>query len=160
MTGIDSIQKKNYQQAHAKELDSLNIFIGRWKVEGYNLAAAPLAPDRPVSGEESWEWMAGNYFLVGKWKRSFYGIDHIGKSIIQFDEDRQALRCTNYDNMGYVRCYQVKQEENSWHFIGEKERAKIIFGADGNSFTESWELLTNSSWQPLCVLNGTRVKHD
>ena len=46
------------------EHELLNVFLGRWKVEGQNKEAAGVAPNMPVVGEESYEWLPGRFFVV------------------------------------------------------------------------------------------------
>jgi len=60
--------------------------------------------------------------------------------------------------MGYVRTYKIVNEEGMWKFTGEKERATLQFSANGNGFTENWEIFTEEeNWQPLCKLQAKRI---
>lgn len=141
------------------ELKKLQIFAGKWIVEGQNLSGALLAPNTEIAGVQTYDWLPGNFFLVGKWDRQFDNDEHIGIGIFGYDPTTQEFNLTNYDNMGFVRDYHVSFYRNIWKFNGEKERATIIFSSDGQTYIEDWEILKdNYSWQPLCTLKSKKIK--
>lgn len=157
-TAQEDTNKAQQTKIPAEELKQLTVFIGKWNVEGKNLAGAPVGPDNTVTGDESYTWLPGDFFVMGKWNHQFPEGEHIGTSIIEYDTLSHAFTTHNFDNLGYARQYKLDQNQNTWMFTAEKERATRIFGAGGNSFTEHWEILRDEAdWQPLCVLNGTKT---
>jgi len=50
-----------------KEHSTLTIFVGKWAIEGENLA---------VKGIETYEWLPGGFFMVYKWSHYFGGERH------------------------------------------------------------------------------------
>lgn len=142
----------------AAALKQLEIFAGKWKIEGKNFPDAPTSGATPVQGEDSYEWLEGNFYLIEKWKHQFEMGEHQGISVLGFDEVEHKLFTRNFDNIGYERKYIMEQENNKWNFIGDNERATRIFSSDGNSFTEHWEIKTaGEQWAPLCVMHGTKL---
>lgn len=145
----------------SEELNRLEIFIGKWIVQGQNLEAAAIGANTIVKGETNYSWLAGHYFILCRWERQFEGGQHSGIGIMGYEEDRSFLSLTNYDNLGFKRAYEVQcnSKSHTWRFTGQRERATIAFSKDGNSFIENWELLSEgSTWKPLCSLQGTKVK--
>lgn len=141
------------------ELKKLQVFAGKWIVEGQNLSGAPIAPDTEVAGVQTYDWLPGHFFLVGKWDRQFDNEEHIGIGMFGFDTENDEFILTNYDNMGFTRTYHVVSYRHIWKLTGEKERATIIFSSDGQTFIEDWEILTeNYTWQPLCTLKSKKIK--
>lgn len=142
----------------AEQMGYLYAFEGRWRVEGKNF---PVGPDRllaDVRGEESYEWLPGKFFMKGAWSHRFDGGCHEGMSIIQFLENRQRLASRNFDNLGFEKTYLLERYDTIWKFLGDAQRAVRIFGADGDSFEEIWEVRgENGEWQRLCQRYGKRI---
>lgn len=105
----------------------MEMLIGQWQVEGNNAPAAPHAPRTPVSGEQSYEWLPGKFFVLGRWSRRFGdgGRAHIGTSILGYDPDRDGLSTHHYDNLGYAREYAVSVRDRVWSLTGRSERMEI-----------------------------------
>jgi hypothetical protein len=141
-----------------EELKKLEVFAGKWLVEGQNLSGAPISPNSDIAGVQTYDWLPGNFFLVGKWDRQFNDAEHIGIGMFGFDIEKQELFLTNYDNFGTVSKYEVFSYRHIWKLTGEKERATIIFSADGQTFIEDWEIRNNYNWQPLCSLKSKKIK--
>ena len=135
----------------------LEPFVGTWKVTGQNAGAAPNAPDTPVTGEESYTWLPGRFFLLGHWDRRFEGGRHVGLNIIRYDATTEQYSSYNVDNLGFARTYRVTQRDGVWSFIGEWERATWAFGHDGQTMTIDWEITTDgATWETLCHLDATK----
>jgi hypothetical protein len=142
-----------------EELKKLQPFVGKWIVEGQNLSGAPVAPNTEVAGVQTYDWLPGNFFLVGKWDRQFDDSEHIGIGMFGYDLTKQEFYLNNYDNLGHAVTYDVDSYRHIWKFAGVKERATVIFSNDGQTFIEDWEILNdNFVWQPLCTLKSTKIK--
>ena len=140
------------------EHELLNVFLGRWKVEGQNKAAAPVAPNTPVVGEESYEWLPGRFFIVYYWNRHFGENAHLGIGTIGYDPVKHTYTMQNYDNMGYARTYTGGLNNGIWLFTGDNERVTIAFEGDG-TMKAKWDILSDDSdWLPLCELTETKIK--
>jgi hypothetical protein len=137
----------------------VHVFVGRWKVRGQNKESAPVAPGVKVSGEETYEWLTGGFFLVSRFQHYFGDDAHIGLSTIGYDTSSQTYVSHNFDNMGYARRYEITVDDKTWTFKGEFERATLVFSSDGNSKTEHWEISSDgANWQPLCEMTATKIR--
>jgi len=135
----------------------LDAFIGTWTVVGENKSAAPNAPDTPVTGEESYVWLPGRFFLLGRWDHRFGDDRHIGINIIRYDPTTGQYSSYNVDNLGFARTYRVTEGDGVWAFTGDRERATWTLGADGKTMTIDWEVSGDGeTWAPLCHLDATR----
>ena len=135
----------------------LESFIGTWKVAGQEVGAMPNAPNTPVTGEESYTWLPGRFFLLGHWDHRFGSDHHIGLNIIRYDATTERYSSYNVDNLGFARTYRVTQREGVWSFTGDWERATWAFGHDGQTMTIDWEITSDGeTWEPLCHLDATK----
>ena len=135
----------------------LDPFVGTWKVTGENAGAAPMSPNTNVTGEESYEWLTGGFFLVGRWDRHFDGNRHTGTSIIRYDPSADEYSAYSVDNLGFARTYRLTEREGVWSFAGPWERATIKFSNRGNAMEIHWEKTKDgSTWEPLCDLQATK----
>ena len=136
----------------------LEPFVGTWTVVGENKEGAPGAPNTKVSGEETFTWLPGRFFLLGQWDHRFDGGRHIGMNVIRFDQTTGEYSSYNVDNLGFARTYRVTRDDGVWSFSGDWERATMRFGDDNRTLTIDWEITKDgSTWLPLCHLDATRT---
>ena len=157
------METKNNQQikAPALELKQLEIFKGKWKIDGKNFPIAPSGGEAPIHGEDNYTWLKGNFYLVNNWKHLFDDGGHQGISILGFDDELSKLFTKNFDNFGIERKYILENENGKWKFNGDKERATREFSKDGKSYIEHWEMKNNEGkWTPLCLMNGTKEQEN
>jgi hypothetical protein len=140
----------------AEEHARLGDFAGRWQLEGHNFDG-----DRPgptVSGEASFEWLPGNFFLFGREETRFANQVHVTLMVFSYQADTQDYRAHFFDNYGFSRVYAGEVEGRSWRFSGRLERVRIEVSTDGRTLRHSWERTEDgSSWVPLCDLTSRRV---
>jgi hypothetical protein len=135
----------------------LDAFLGTWTVVGENKGAAPNAVDTPVTGDESYVWLPGRFFLLGRWDRRFGDDRHIGISIMRYDPTTRQYSAYNVDNLGFARTYRVTERDGVWSFTGDWERATWTLGADGTTMAIDWEMTRDGeTWAPLCHLDATK----
>jgi hypothetical protein len=150
---VDTEPTPAITEAHRR----LEPFIGTWTVAGENKAAAPNAPNTPVTGEESYVWLPGRFFLLGHWDHRFGNDRHTGINIIRYDQTSGQYSSYNVDNFGFARTYRVAQRDGVWSFTGDWERAAWSLGADGRTMTVDWEATEDGeTWVPLCHLEATK----
>lgn len=136
----------------------LEAFIGRWSVSGRNADAAPEAPDSPIHGENHFEWLPGQLYVIGRFRHDNDAGTHSGASMLGVDEESGALFAHNFDNLGYERRYTISIEGGVWRFAGRFERAALVFGQDGRSYEERWELSKDGEqFAPLCEMHATKL---
>ncbi len=157
-TNQKTVAAENQPKTPAPELQSLTGFVGSWKIEGKNFPAAPEEPEAPVYGEDTYEWLPGNFYMVNQWQHLFKEGGHIGISILGYDEIERKLFTRGFDNLGFERKYFLLFENKTMTFIGDKERATREVSSDGKSYVERWEIRSGTNeWVPLCVMNGMKV---
>lgn len=126
----------------------LSAFIGRWVIVG------------DVTGEDAYTWMEGGHFIRGQFAHRAPGTDHVGESILGYDDARRVYSMRNFDNLGFAREYEMQVDGETWTIRGATERAKITFGAGGTSMHQKWEALRDGTWEPFCEVIGTRIRCD
>ena len=145
---------------HGPEHARLNVFAGSWRVTGQNGEGAERAANMPVTGEESYEWLPGNFFLTSRFDRHFEdGTRHTGTGMFRYDESTGQYLLYMFDNLGFARRYTVTVDGKRWTYDGAHERAQALFSDDDCRMTIDWEVRTaDSKWVPLCHLDATRVE--
>lgn len=141
----------------------LNIFVGKWKVEGKSYAEGSSNENLQVSFVEmnfmqTCEWLSGGFFLMNRWD------GHVGKSIfngmevIGYDTESRSYFSRFFDNAGNAPSYQVTVCENVWTYNGELQRATFEFSDDGKTMKTHWDWkkADSENWQPLCDLTATK----
>jgi len=145
---------RTLQPLHRK----LEAFIGRWNVSGRNADAAPAAPNSAIRGENHFEWVPGQFFVVGRFRHDNAAGSHSGVSLMGVEEDGGRLFAHNFDNLGYERRYALSIEGGVWRFVGQLERATLVFGEGGRSYEEKWELSKDGEhFVPLCEMHATKL---
>lgn len=135
----------------------LHAFIGRWGITGRNLEGAAENAGTEISGEENYEWLAGDFFVRGNWNHDFGSGSHTGTTIIGRDEYSEKLIAHNFDNLGFARHYRLETDGLRWEISGPRERAVRVFSPDGEHFKETWQVNDDGNWIPLCELEGTKA---
>lgn len=72
------------------ELRRLDPLVGEWAVEGY-ARESPAGPAAPVSSRETFEWLAGGYFLVHRYDTKF-GDEPRQKGVMYWGYDAEGRR--------------------------------------------------------------------
>ena len=142
----------------AAELKKLQVFAGKWLVEGQNFSGAPFAVNTDFTGVQTYDWFPGNFYLVGRWDRQFDEEEHVGIGMYGFNLETHELYLTTYDNMGHEKNYNIDSYRHIWKFTNENERGTIVFSSDEQTFIEDWEVFKNFQWQPLCTIKCTKLK--
>jgi hypothetical protein len=136
----------------------LESLVGSWKIRGHNRSNVPGTPDSEVKGEESYEWIPGNFFLLYRWDRRFNEGSHKGIGLIGYDDKTQKYFMNSADSMGFARVYDLEFEDHAWKITGPWERAMIKIGTGGQLMKIHWEFTQDGKkCQPLCDLLGQRM---
>jgi hypothetical protein len=155
-----SQQDPHEQRTLGHEQRLLEVFVGHWKINGKNAPGAPGAPGAKVQGEESYEWMPGDFFLIGRFIHRFGDGDrtHEGTAVFGFDPLSGAFSADHFDNLGYHRHYDLAVNDRVWFFKGRWERAVLRFDKCDRSFEIEWEISKDgSNWKPLCELWAAKL---
>lgn len=149
------------QQAALKKLD---VFIGKWHAKGQSYADGqqknrPYASAVPWISDESYEWLAGNFFILHTWDAKLGDSVFIGTEIIGFDEKEGSFFTRFFDNSGFHPDYKATVDGNVWNFTAPSSRAKVTVDDDKNKMTFNWEWRKeDNDWLPLCDRVATRIQ--
>jgi hypothetical protein len=155
-----SQQDPHEQRTLGPEQRLLEVFVGHWKINGQNAPSARGRAGARVQGEESYEWMPGDFFLLGRFCHRFGdgARQHEGIVVFGFDPPRRAFSSDHFDNLGYHRQYDLAVNDRVWIFKGRWERAVLRFDKCDRSFEVRWEMSKDGSiWMPLCDLWGAKL---
>jgi hypothetical protein len=135
---------------------ALQVFAGKWQTAGRTFGG-DFGPAVEISGIDTYEWLAGGYFLIHRVDVNI-GRDKVeGIEIIGYDERTQSYPIYAFDNQGNSSRYEAQMEKGQWKFIGESERALVKIDAD--IIRASWERLSNGSeWLPWMEVTLKRIK--
>jgi hypothetical protein len=159
------MQQSNARAPTDVDLEQLDAFVGKWHMEGQQLAG-PAGPAAPISALQSYEWMAGNQFLVHR----FDG--HVGDSpascieVIGFDSERRYFRAHTFYNNGQMNVWDIDKRDGRWRVLGDwnasgrsmKVRCLIDFTDDQSTMDSTWEQSSDGlTWQVFWKVSAQKV---
>jgi hypothetical protein len=127
-------------------LRDLDQLVGEWTLE----ATHPAFPDLVVPGLSSFEWLAGEKFMI---QRSTADHPDFPNSIsvigAMSDEDGDRLSMHYYDSRGVHRVYSLEMSEGVLRIArdapGFSQRLEARLADDGDSFGGVWQLSRDDS---------------
>ncbi len=144
------------------ELQLLNIFVGKWPTEGLSYGSGqskenPYDSSVRWSGEESYEWLPGGFFLIRHFKGQIGNIPLSGIETIGYDAASQTYPCQIFDNYGRVHFGYRIVRDGVWSYTGTEYRATYTFRNNGNNKATHWEWLCKGDWSVLMDLEAVKV---
>lgn len=154
--------------AHAApdiEHERLDAFVGKWHMEGQQLAG-PAGPPASISAMETYEWLPGGQFLLHR----FDG--HIGDSpaacieIIGFEPERRCYRAHTFYNNGQTNVWDIEHRNGQWLTLGDwtaggqptKVRCTTTLGDDGTTMQARWEHSRDGvKWETFWEVSARKV---
>jgi hypothetical protein len=126
------------------ELDRLNVFVGKWHVEGVSFREEQtekniLSGAAAWVSDDSYEWMSGNYFLVHRWTTTNGNRAVRGMEVLGYDVNRQEFFSRVFDKSGNATRYKVVVEGETWLFAEPSTRYKVVFTNEGRQMNINWE---------------------
>lgn len=115
-------------------LKRLDVLVGTWTIEGRVSGSYG-----EVSGEATFEWIAGGFYLAQRFHMNFIGQSIEGIEIIGHDPSSQCFTATLYSNMGMSPPYKwdVQDDIVIHSTAGSKYTGR--FSEDRNTLTGRWE---------------------
>lgn len=158
----------HHAAAHAApdmEHERLDAFIGKWHMEGQQLAG-PAGPAASISALQTYEWLEGGQFLIHR----FDG--HVGDSpaacveIIGFEPERRCYRAHTFYNNGQMNVWDIDLRGDQWRVLGDwnsgdrqmKVRCTTTFADDGQTMTSKWEHSSDGlRWQTFWDVSARKI---
>ena len=157
------LQSQGQPLVPSAEHQLLNIFVGKWHLEGlsYGSGQAYENPhDSSVrwSAEETYEWLPGGFFLANRFEAKIGNTPISGIEIVGYDAMSQSYPSQLFDSYGRILSGQRSIRDGVWSSsIGTEYRTTYAFHNDDNTLTSCWEWLDGDDWLVLADLEGTRV---
>lgn len=143
----------------------LEVFVGKWNVEGKSYAEGQSNESLQVSSDkmkfvQTCEWLPGGFFLVNRWDGRVGNAEFKGLEVIGYDVESQTYYSRFFDYQGNAPTYQVSVRDNVWTYLGELQRATFEFSDDGNTMTTHWDWkkTEGENWLTLCDLTASKSK--
>ena len=163
-----TIKAKSYSpEPHtpSAEHKSLDVFVGRWDVEGQSYAEGQSNESLQVSSVkmkfvQTSEWQPGGFFLMNRWDGRVGDAEFNGMEVLGYDAENCSYVSRFFDSAGNAPTYQVTVNDDVWTYSGEAQRATFGFSDDGNTVTIHWDWKKNGGekWLPLCDLTASKSK--
>jgi Protein of unknown function (DUF1579) len=140
----------------------LNAFVGKWHLEGLSYGSGqskenPYDSSVRWSGEESYEWLPGGFFLVNHFNAQIGDAAINGMEIIGYDAASQTYPSSLFDNYGRIYLGQRIIRDGVWTYTVEDYRTTYVLSNDGNTMTTHWDWLSGADWLCLAELKGTKL---
>jgi len=132
-------------------LKRLGVLVGEWRVEISNMSFMS-DPSTIVRGQDRFEWLEGERFLVQRWT-----VEHPdfpdGIAIIGYDDSTGEYSMHYFDSRGVARIYNMILSDGVWKLWREdpdfSQRFTSTFEDDGNTIKGRWENSSDGSkWEP------------
>jgi hypothetical protein len=126
-------------------LTRLDVLLGEWDME-VSFEAEYFAPGSPPftarGGRTTFEWLAGEFFLVQR-----FTVDNpaapSGIAIIGAAPEPETFAQHYYDSRGVARVYQMSLNEGVWKLLREApgfwQRYTGVLSDDGTTIIGAWE---------------------
>jgi hypothetical protein len=151
------LQSQGQPIAPSAEIQQLHLFVGTWSTEGETHASAD-APAVKVTGVDTYEWMAGKFFLVHR------ASGHIGNQelnsieFISYDPSSQMYTCHSFNRHGNADLFQASLRDHAWTIEGKSSRFTGVFANTGNTLTGQWEQSSDGvNWLPWMDIKLTKI---
>ena len=149
-----------YRQPVRETLDSLDVFVGDWRM----IASFTPDPANAPRARTSFHWLPGRRFLVQRWEVGHPDAPD-GIAIIGFDADGARLQQHYFDSRGVARVYQMTFADRRWtleRFATAPDFCQRFGGSfsdDGDTISGSWESSSDGAqWAADFSLTYTRLR--
>lgn len=171
MTKSHAAQSKKAQapeqpQKPGPEHKSLEVFVGKWNMEGQQYESQ-FGPAAKVSAVETFEWLPGEFFLVHRFDGRLDAQEMACIEIIGYDAASRSYPFHTFYNDGKTNEWQASERDGIWTLTGSwqtsdkshKVRCTIEFSDAGNTRTGKWERSGDGSkWETFWDVKATKAK--
>ena len=146
-------------------MQRLEVFVGKWVVEGKQLAGLVLK-SADITALETYEWLPGRFFLAHNFEAQIGAdaascIDIIGKG-----EDANSLASHTFYSNGTSREWKYTERQGTWVVEGTANmggtpgqvRCTSVFSDDGKAIKGTWESSADGSqWEPFWHTRSKKI---
>lgn len=120
-------------------LKALDVMVGTWDLKGRDFTT-----NDEISGQSTFEWMEGGFFLAHRFHFDYAGREFTGVEYIGYDEKSRHLKThvfsnQNADPLEYTWEVAEGSFTNWFGDVGSSNRYKGKFSEDHNSLIGQWE---------------------
>jgi Protein of unknown function (DUF1579) len=159
MTTSGYVQAPTRPATPDPETRRLEVLVGRWNSEGRTVPG-PSEPAIRITGTDTYEWLAGGFFLVHRVDVCVGG-EHVEvlELIGPYDHPERSYPMRSFDNQGnYATMTARVDDDGVWTFTGASERATLTIGDDGTTMTARWERSDDgSTWRHWMDMRFTKA---
>jgi hypothetical protein len=159
MTGSGDLQPPDRPATPDPETRRLEVLVGRWNSEGRTVPG-PSDPAITITGTDTYEWLAGGFFLVHRVDVQVGGEQVVVIELIgPYDAADRSYPMRSFDSQGNFATMTARvRDDGVWTFTGASERATLTIGDDGTTMTAKWERSDDgSSWRHWMDMWFTRA---
>jgi Protein of unknown function (DUF1579) len=151
------LQSQGQPIAPSAEIQHLNLLVGAWSTEGETRASVD-APAVKVTGVDTYEWLAGKFFLVHRADGQIGDEELNTIEFIDYDPSSQTYTCHCFDNRGNSDLFQANLRDHTWTIEGKSSRFTGLFNSIGNTLTGQWDRSNDGvNWLPWMDVKLTKV---
>ncbi len=165
---VQSIETKTSQQScqPGAGQQRLNRFVGQWKMEGRQLEG-PIGPSAKITAVETFEWLAGEFFLIYRFEGRVGNATANCIEIIGHDASTDSYPSHSYYDNGITREWSSYERNGVWVRTGDHEiegqamqvKCTTMFADSGNTRTDKWECSRDGlNWQTFWDVRATKSK--
>lgn len=158
MTQSDRAQASQQTSRPDAALKRLNAFVGKWNTEG-EIQESPFGPAGKLIGRDTYEWLAGGFFLIHRVNVRMGNQKNESIEIIGYDAQSNSYPMHSFDSQGNSAVMQAGVAGDTWTFTGESMRFKGTFSEDGKRISGKWEYLDDgSNWHHWMDVKLTKAE--
>jgi hypothetical protein len=151
------LQSQGQSIAPSPEIQRLHLFVGTWKIEGETHAGVDASAVK-VTGMDTYEWLAGKFFLVHRADRQIGNEQLNTIEFIGYDPSSQTYTCHSFDSRGNSDLFQANFRDPIWTIEGKSSRFTGMFATSGHTLTGKWEQSCNGvNWLPWMDVKLTKI---
>jgi hypothetical protein len=151
------LQSQGQSIAPSPEIQRLHLFVGTWKIEGETHASVD-APVVKVTGIDTYEWLAGKFFLVHHADRQIGNEQLNTLEFIGYDPSSQTYTCHSFDSRGNSNLFQANFRDPIWTIEGKSSRFTGMFATSCDTLTGKWEQSSDGvNWLPWMDVKLTKI---
>jgi Protein of unknown function (DUF1579) len=121
-------------------LKRLDRLVGRWSMEGHLVGS----DERNISGETTFRWLAGGFFLEQRVRIDFMGLEIDSLELIGYDPETDTFPSTVFSN------FSPTPLPYRWDVKGDDVTITVSYGPLDSTFTGAWreDGTFSGGWRP------------